>query len=67
MALCHPDVAVVLGHARLGVQEGHADAALGAQPRVVAATVLYGLLVELIAQAGERGTDNNCYYRLSQY
>lgn len=45
----HPDVAVVLGHAGLRVQEGQADAPLGAQTGVVAAALLDGILVELVA------------------
>lgn len=55
MALLHPDVAVVLRHAGLRVQEGHADAALRTQAGIVAAAVLYGLPVELVAEPG--GTD----------
>lgn len=54
MALLHPDVAVVLRHAGLRVQEGHADAALGTQAGIVAAAVLYGLPVELVAEPGEQ-------------
>lgn len=56
--LLHPDVAVVLGHPRLRVQEGEAHAALCAEPRVVAAAVLNGFLVELVpepARERERG------------
>lgn len=49
MPLLHPDVAVVLGHAGLRVEEGQAQAALGAQARVVAAAVLDGLAVEVLA------------------
>lgn len=49
MGLFHPDVAVVLGHASLRVEEGQAQAALGAQARVVAAAVLNGLAVEVLA------------------
>lgn len=45
----HPDVAVVLGHAGLRVQEGQPDAPLGAQTGVVAAALLDGILVELVA------------------
>lgn len=45
----HPDVAVVLGHAGLRVQEGQSDAPLGAQTGVVAAALLDGVLVELVA------------------
>lgn len=54
VALLHPDVAVVLRHAGLRVQEGHADAALGTQAGIVAAAVLYGLPVELVAEPGEQ-------------
>lgn len=53
MSLLHPDVAVVLSHARLRVQEGHSDAALGTQAGVVAATVLDSLLIELISETDE--------------
>lgn len=49
VGLFHPDVAVVLSHAGLRVEEGQAQAALGAQARVVAATVLNGLAVEVLA------------------
>lgn len=45
----HPDVAVVLGHAGLRVQERQADASLGTQAGIVAAALLNGLLIELIA------------------
>lgn len=53
--LLHPDVAVVLGHAGLRVEEGQAQAALGAQARVVAAAVLDGLAVEVLAEAAGAG------------
>lgn len=53
MSLLHPDVAVVLSHARLWVQEWHSDAALSTQAGVVAATVLDGLPVELISETEE--------------
>lgn len=46
----HPDVAVVLGHAGLGVQEWQADAAFSTQAGIVAAALLNGLLIELVAQ-----------------
>lgn len=46
----HPDVAVVLGHAGLRVQEWQADTALGTQAGIIAAALLDGVLVELIAQ-----------------
>lgn len=55
MSLLHPDVAVVLGHAGLRVEEGQAQAALGTQARVVAATVLDGLPVEVLAKAAGAG------------
>lgn len=52
----HPDVAVVLGHAGLRVQERQADAAFSTQAGIVAAALLNSLLVELVAQpAGEQG------------
>lgn len=54
VALLHPNVAVVLSHAGLGVEEGHADAALGTQAGIVATAVLYGLPVELVAEPGEQ-------------
>lgn len=57
MSLLHPDIAVVLRHARLRVKEGHSDAALGTQAGVVAAAVLDGLLIELISETAEE-TDN---------
>lgn len=46
----HPDVAVVLGHASLRVQERQADAALSTQAGIVAAALLNGVLIELVAQ-----------------
>lgn len=46
--LLHPDVAVVLSHPSLRVQEGEPHAPLCTQPRVVAPTVLDGFLVELV-------------------
>lgn len=49
VGLLHPDVAVVLGHAGLRVEERQAQAALGAQAGVVAAAVLDGLAVEVLA------------------
>lgn len=52
--LLHPDVAVVLGHPRLRVQEGEAHAALCTQPRVVAPAVLDGFLVELVPEPATR-------------
>lgn len=55
MGLLHPDVAVVLSHAGLRVEEGQAQAALGTQARVVAAAVLDGLPVEVLAKAAGAG------------
>lgn len=54
VAFLHPDVAVVLRHAGLRVQEGHADAALGTETGIVAAAVFYGLPVELVAEPENR-------------
>lgn len=51
----HPDVAVVLGHAGLRVQERQADAAFSTQAGIVAAALLNSLLVELVAQPAGRG------------
>lgn len=53
--LLHPDVAVVLGHTSLRVQERETHAALRAQPRVIASAVLDGLLVELVPESIRRG------------
>ncbi len=51
----HPDVAVALSHAGLGIQEGQTHGALGAQTSIVAATVFNGLLVELLTKTvGEK-------------
>lgn len=47
----HPNVAVVLCHPSLGVEEWKADAALGAQAGIVAAALLNGLLIELVSQS----------------
>lgn len=55
MGLLHPDVAVVLGHTGLRVEEGQTQAALGTQARVVAAAVLDGLPVEVLAKAAGAG------------
>lgn len=52
MAFLHPDVAVVLCHAGLGVQEWHADAAISTQAGIIAAAVLNGLLIKLVTKAG---------------
>lgn len=49
VGLLHPDVAVVLGHSGLRIEEGQAQAALSTQARVVAAAVLNGLTVEVLA------------------
>lgn len=57
LAFFHPDVAVVLCHAGLGVQEGHAYAALGTEASVVAAAVLDGLLVELVTEPDDKQTE----------
>lgn len=46
----HPDVAVVLGYAGLRVQEWQADASFSTQTGIVAAALLNGILIELIAQ-----------------
>lgn len=54
VALLHPDVAVVLCHAGLRVQEGHAHTALGTESGIVAATVFNGLPVELVTQPEHR-------------
>ena len=51
MVLLHPDVAVALGNAGLGVQEGEPHGALGAQSGIVAATVFNGLFIELLTKA----------------
>lgn len=50
----HPDVAVVLGHSGLRVQEWQADTSFSTQTGIVAAALLNGLLVELIAQPAGR-------------
>lgn len=60
MAL-HPDVAVVLSHASLRVQEWQADAAFSTQAGIVAAALLNCLLIELVAQPARR----NVYFKLS--
>lgn len=54
VALFHPDVAVVLRHTSLRVQEGHAHAAFGTEAGIVAAAVFDGLPIELVAEP-ERG------------
>lgn len=59
MPTLHPDVAVVLGHARLRVQKGHAHAAFGTQTRIVVAAVLDGLPVELVTQPGGKKNKKN--------
>lgn len=46
----HPDVAVVLGHASLRVEKRQPDASFSTQTGIVAAALLDGLFVELIAQ-----------------
>lgn len=50
VVLLHPDVAVALGHAGLGVQEGETHGSLGTQTGIVAATVFNGLLVEFLTK-----------------
>lgn len=50
MVTFHPDVAVVLGHPGLRVQEWQADAAFSAQAGIVAAALLNGLFIKLVAQ-----------------
>lgn len=47
----HPDVAVVLRHSSLGVEEGHPNAALGTETGIVTAAVFDGLPVELITES----------------
>lgn len=46
--LLHPDIAIVLGHPSLRVQEGETHTPLCTQPGVVAPAMLNGFLVELI-------------------
>lgn len=60
VVLFHPDVAVVLGHAGLRVQERQADAPLGTKAGIVAAALLNGLLIELIAQPATGVTSGQC-------
>lgn len=63
MPLLHPDVAVVLSYPSLGIQEGKADASLGTEPRVVAATVLNCFFVELVPESAKRDrahSENDC-------
>lgn len=50
MMSLHPDVAVVLCDAGLRVEEGQADAALGTEPSIIAATLLDGFSVKLVTQ-----------------
>lgn len=57
LALFHPDVAVVLRHTSLGVQEGHAHAAFSAETGIVAATVFDSLPIELVTKPEHRQTD----------
>lgn len=54
MPLLHPDVAVVLGHPGLRVQEWEAHAALCAQAGVVTPAVFNGFLVELVPKPAGR-------------
>jgi len=60
VALFHPDVAVVLCHAGLWVQEGHTHAALSTEAGIVAATVFNGLLIKLLTKtkSKQRGEEN---------
>lgn len=65
VALFHPDVAVVLCHPGLWVQEGHAHTALSTQTSIVATAVFNGLFIELIAKPAQytdrqrnKNTDN---------
>ena len=53
--LLHPDVAVGLGHAGLGVQERHEDAALSTEPGVVAVALLHRIFIILLPQPGADG------------
>lgn len=50
VVLLHPDVAVALGNAGLGVQEGEPHGPLSAQTGIVAATVFNGLFVEFLTE-----------------
>lgn len=52
VVLLHPDVAVALGNAGLGVQEGETHGAFGTQTGIVAAAVFNGLFVELLSETG---------------
>lgn len=54
VALFHPDVAIVLCHASLRVQEGHPHAALGTETGIVAATVFNGFFIKLVTQPESR-------------
>lgn len=55
--LFHPDVTVALGHSSLGVEEGQAHAAFGAQAGVVIVALFHGISVVLLPQAvgGQEG------------
>jgi len=50
VSLLHPDVAVGLSHTGLRVQERHEDAALCAEPGVVAMALLHSIFVILLTQ-----------------
>lgn len=65
MVTLHPDVAVVLGNTSLWVKEGQADAALGTQSSIIAATMFDGLPVELVTQPEEISTISNKNLSLS--
>ena len=54
MPLLHPDVAVVLGHPGLRVQEWETHAALCTQAGVVTPAVFNGFLVELVPKPAGR-------------
>lgn len=54
VSLLHPDVAVALGNAGLGVQEGETHGSLSTQTSIVAAAVFNGLFVELLSETEAR-------------
>lgn len=66
VALFHPDVAVVLCHPSLRVQEGHAHAAFSTETSIVAATVFDSLPVELITEPERRHTDGQKTWQVKQ-
>lgn len=65
VALFHPDVAVVLRHTSLRVQEGHANAAFGTETGIVAATVFDSLLIELVTEPEHRQTDRQRTWKVN--